>query len=62
MVDELHKHIHQRTMKVLEIALSGAGRGLQGRDGWSNLNNVQCKAIWNCHSKSLLYNEYILIK
>jgi hypothetical protein len=31
-------------------------------DGGDNLTNVQCKAIWNCHSKSPLYNEYILIK
>jgi hypothetical protein len=36
----------------------GAGKG----DGRGHLNNVQCKAIWNCHNESPLYNEYILIK
>jgi hypothetical protein len=33
-----------------------------GRDGGSDPTNVQCKAIWNCHNESPLYNEYILIK
>jgi hypothetical protein len=32
------------------------------RGGGSNLTNVQCKAIWNCHNDSLLYNEYKPIK
>jgi hypothetical protein len=31
-------------------------------NGGSNLANVQCKAIWNCHNESSLYNEYVLIK
>jgi hypothetical protein len=48
-------------LKPLAIALSGAGKGLQGK-WWVNLTNVQCKAIQNWHSESPLYNEYMLIK
>jgi hypothetical protein len=33
-----------------------------GRDGRSDLTNVQCKAIHNCYNESPLYNKYILIK
>jgi hypothetical protein len=32
MVDGLHIHIRNRTMKPLAIALSGVGRGLQGEE------------------------------
>jgi hypothetical protein len=34
-----------RTKKPLATALSGAGRGLRGRDGKSELTNVQYKPI-----------------
>jgi hypothetical protein len=33
MVDGLHILTHNRTIKPLVIALSGAGRRLMGRDG-----------------------------
>jgi hypothetical protein len=39
MVDGLHIHIGNRTMKPLASALSGVEKGLQGRGervGWSN--------------------------
>jgi hypothetical protein len=49
-------------MKPLAIALSGIGKGLRQGDGRGDLTNIQCKAIWNCHNESPLYNEYILIK
>jgi hypothetical protein len=40
MINGLHIHIQNRTMKPLAIALSEAGRGLQGGDGGGNLTNV----------------------
>jgi hypothetical protein len=40
----------------------GAGRGLRGRDGGSDVTNVRYKLIWNCYYESPLYNECILIK
>jgi hypothetical protein len=48
--------------KFLAIALSGAGRGMMGRDCGSDLTNVQDKPAWNCHSEFPLYHEYIQIK
>jgi hypothetical protein len=33
-----------------------------GKNGGSDLTNVQHKPIWNTCNKSLLYNEYILVK
>jgi hypothetical protein len=39
VVDELHIHIRNRTKKPLAIALSGAGRGLRGRDDEGVLTN-----------------------
>jgi hypothetical protein len=51
----------KRPKKLLGIALSGVGRRLRGRDRGGDLTNVQYKPIWNCHNKSTLYNEYILI-
>jgi hypothetical protein len=33
-----------------------------GGDYGGDLINVLCKPIWNCHSDSSLYYEYILIK
>jgi hypothetical protein len=54
MVDGLHMHIRNRTMKPPAVVLSRAGRGLQkGRDGGGDLTNVHCKAIQNCHNKLL---------
>jgi hypothetical protein len=41
-------------IKPLAIALSGMGRGWQGENAGSDLINVQCKAIRNCHNKSAL--------
>jgi hypothetical protein len=41
MVDRLHIPIWNRTKKPFAIALSGAGRGLRGRDDEGNVNNVQ---------------------
>jgi hypothetical protein len=41
MIDGLHIHIQNRTMKIPAIALNGAGRELRGkgsRDGGGNLN------------------------
>jgi hypothetical protein len=38
--------------KPLAIALSGAGRGLRGRDNGSDLTNVQYKPNENCHHES----------
>jgi hypothetical protein len=49
-------------MKPLAISLSEVGKGLKGRNGGGDLIDVQYKPIWNCHSESPLYNEYILIK
>jgi hypothetical protein len=51
MVGGLHILIRNRKMKSLEVALSGTGRELRGRNGGGNLNNVQYKAIWNCHDE-----------
>jgi hypothetical protein len=48
--------------EIIVIFLSGAGRGLRGRDGRGDLTKVQYKPIWNCHNESPLYNKYILIK
>jgi hypothetical protein len=46
MVDGLHIHTWNRTMKPLAIALSGAERMLwEGGDGRGNLTSVQCKTI-----------------
>jgi hypothetical protein len=63
MVDGLHIHIWNKTMKPLKIALSGAGRGLQEEgegDGGDNLTNVQYVYSELSHWIPL-YNEYILI-
>jgi hypothetical protein len=62
VVDGLHIPIWNRTKKCLAISLSGAGRGLSGRDGEGDLTNVQYKSTWNYHNESPLYNKYILIK
>jgi hypothetical protein len=62
MVDGLHIHIQNRTIKPLAIALRWVGRGSRQRDCGGNLTNVQCKPILNCHNESPLYNEFILIK
>jgi hypothetical protein len=62
MVDGFHILIWNRIKKPLENALSGAGRGYNGRDSGGNLTNVQCKTLWNCHNECPLQNEYILIK
>jgi hypothetical protein len=51
-----------RTKKPLAIALSGAGRGLRGRDNGSNVNNVQYKSNRNCHYETPPHKEYILMK
>jgi hypothetical protein len=48
-------------MKPLAIALSGAGKALQGGNGGGDITN-KCKLIQNCHNESSLYNEYILTK
>jgi hypothetical protein len=40
MVDGLHIFIQNRIKKPLAIALSGAGRGLRGRDDGGDLTNV----------------------
>jgi hypothetical protein len=61
MAGRLHIPIGNRTKKPLAIALSGVERGLRWRDEGSNVNNVQYKSNQNCHYKSPLYNEYILI-
>jgi hypothetical protein len=42
--------------------LSGVRRGLTEGGSGGYLTNVQCKAIWNCHNESFLYNEYVLIR
>jgi hypothetical protein len=41
-----------RTKKSLVTALSGAGRRWRGREGGSDLTNVQNKPIWNYHNES----------
>jgi hypothetical protein len=40
VVDELHIHIRNKTMKPLAIALSGVRKELRGREGGSYLTNV----------------------
>jgi hypothetical protein len=40
----------------------GWRRGCGGRNGGGDLNNEQCKPIWNYNNESPLYNKYILIK
>jgi hypothetical protein len=52
MVDGLHIPRWTRTKKPLAVALSGAWRGLRGRDDGANVNNVQYKSNWNCHYES----------
>jgi hypothetical protein len=48
--------------KPLAIALSGAGRGLMGRDYGCNVNNAQYKPNRIVIMIPLLYNEYIVTK
>jgi hypothetical protein len=55
-------YTYNKTSKLLAIDLSGAGRGLTGTDSADDLTSLQYKPIWNCHSESHLYNEYILQK
>jgi hypothetical protein len=62
MVDRLHIHIWNWTMKPLAIVLRGAGKGLGMGRWWGDLTNVLCKPIQNCHSESPRYHECILIK
>jgi hypothetical protein len=38
--------------KPLAIALSGARRGLWGRDDGGDLTNIWYEANWNCHYES----------
>jgi hypothetical protein len=45
-------------IKPLAIALSGVVMGLQEGDDEVNLNNVQCKAIQNCHNE-FRYSKYM---
>jgi hypothetical protein len=52
MVDRLQILIWNRTKKPLEIALSGVGKGLRGRDDGVIVNNVQYKTNWNRHYES----------
>jgi hypothetical protein len=61
MIDGLHILIRNRTKKPLAIALSGAGRGLRGRDNGGDVTNVQYRSIQNYHKDSPLFKEYILI-
>jgi hypothetical protein len=49
MADELHTPIGNTTKKLLAIALSGAGRGLKGKDDGGHVTNVQYKSKWNYH-------------
>jgi hypothetical protein len=49
IVDGLYMPIWNSAKKPLAIALSGMVRGLRGRDGGGNVNNVQYKSSWNCH-------------
>jgi hypothetical protein len=44
---------HQSGYIKIPLELSGAGKGLGGRDGEGDLTNVQYKLIWNCHNASL---------
>jgi hypothetical protein len=52
MVDRLHIPIRNTTNKPLAIALSGAGRGLIGRDDGGDVTNIQYKPNQNCHYES----------
>jgi hypothetical protein len=52
MVDGLCVFIWNRTMKPLANAVSGSGKDLRGEDGGSDLTNVQCKSVQNCHNES----------
>jgi hypothetical protein len=45
MVNGLHIHIQNRTMKPPAITSSGAGRGLKKGDCGGDLTNVRCKPI-----------------
>jgi hypothetical protein len=54
MVAGLHIPRWNRTKKPLAIALSGAGRGLRGRDDGGGVSNAQYKFDWNCHYESPL--------
>jgi hypothetical protein len=47
---------------LLQIALSGAKKGLGEGNNGSNVTNVQYKSNQNCHYESPQYNKYILIK
>jgi hypothetical protein len=38
-------HIRNKITKSLIIALSGAGWGLQGRDGGCHITNIPCTAV-----------------
>jgi hypothetical protein len=49
-------------MKSLIGALCGIGREWWWGEEGVDLTNVQCKVIQNCHNKSPLYNEYMIIK
>jgi hypothetical protein len=40
--------------ETLAIVLSGAGRGLMWGAGGSELTNVRCKTIGDCHNDSSL--------
>jgi hypothetical protein len=56
MVDGLH--IQNRTKKPLTIPLSGAGRGLKGKESRDYLTTVQYKLIWNCSVNSPIQQIY----
>jgi hypothetical protein len=62
MVDGLHIPICNRTKKPLATALNVVERELKQRDNGGNVTNVQYKPNYNCHYKSPLHNEYIIIK
>jgi hypothetical protein len=53
MFDGLHILIWNGTKKLLAIALSGAGRGLRGKDDGGNESNEQYKPNWDSHYESL---------
>jgi hypothetical protein len=62
MVDGLHILMWNRTKKPFAITLSRVGKGVKGREGGGDLNNVQYKTIWNCPNGSPLSNKYTLIQ
>jgi hypothetical protein len=67
MADGPHIPIWNRTKKLFAIALSGAGRGLRGRDDGGNVNNVQYKTNWGAPVAQLvsvwyLYDNISLIR